>query len=172
MKRRAQRVSNLIRNIVSELVRTRLSDPRIDPARVSITRVEMPEDLLTARVFVSVMGDEPLQRRTLQALRHAGGHIQELLMRQIQLRNTPLLEFVYDTQFKKTIETLLLLSQVSEEIRQRDEKLAQAGEADTADEADEAGEADEAEEVDEADEADAADEVEEADEADDQDEDQ
>jgi ribosome-binding factor A len=122
MKRRTQRVSNLIRNIVSELVRTRLSDPRIEPARVSITRVEMPEDLLTARVYVSVIGSEADQRRTLRALRHAGGHIQELLMRQIQLRHTPVLEFVNDTQFKKTIQTLQVLSQVSEEIRRKDEQ--------------------------------------------------
>ena len=124
MKRRTQRVSNLIRNVVSELVRTRLSDPRIDPARVSITRVEMPEDLMTARVFVSVIGSDADHRRTLSALSHSRGHIQELLMRQIQLRNTPLLEFVVDTQFKKTIATLQILSQVAQEIRQKDEQRA------------------------------------------------
>ncbi|TFG87745.1 MAG: 30S ribosome-binding factor RbfA, partial [Gemmatimonadales bacterium] len=121
-KRRTQRVSNLVRNIVGELVHTRLSDPRIDPALVSITRVEMSEDLMSARVFISVIGRDTDQRRTLSALQHSRGHIQELLMRQIQLRNTPMLEFVIDTQFKKTIVTLQLLSQVAEEIRQKDQQ--------------------------------------------------
>lgn len=122
MSRRTERVSNLIRNTLGQLMLAKMADPRIDPARTSITRVEMPEDLLTARVYVSVMGTEPEQRRTLQALRHAAGHLQELVGRQISLRNTPLLNFVLDTQFKKTIQTLGLIQQAMDEIHQKEQK--------------------------------------------------
>lgn len=127
MSRRTERVASLIRNTIGQLLLRQLNDPRVDPARTSITRVEVPEDLLTARIFVSVIGTEAQQRTTVQALRHAHGHIQELMMREIVLRNCPTLDFVLDKQFKKTLETLTLISQAMEEIR-RKEEAATAGE--------------------------------------------
>jgi ribosome-binding factor A len=115
-----------MRKITGELLLTKLSDPRIDRARTSVTRVEVAEDLLTAKVYISVMGTEGRQNRTLQALRHASGHIQELIMRQMSLRTTPVLSFVADTEFKKTIETLNIIQRVADEIRQKDEARLQA----------------------------------------------
>jgi ribosome-binding factor A len=115
-----------MRKITGELLLTKLSDPRIDRARTSVTRVEVAEDLLTAKVYISVMGTEGRQNRTLQALRHASGHIQELIMRQMSLRTTPVLSFVADTEFKKTIETLNIIQRVADEIQQKDEARLQA----------------------------------------------
>ena len=115
-----------MRKITGELLLTKLSDPRIDRARTSVTRVEVAEDLLTAKVYISVMGTEGRQNRTLQALRHASGHIQELIMRQMSLRTTPVLNFLVDTEFKKTLETLNIIQRVADEIRQKDEARLQA----------------------------------------------
>lgn len=120
MGHRSQRVGNLIRNTIGQLLLSKLSDPRVDPALLSITRVEVAEDLLTAKVYVSVLGSEAKQRMALAALRHAAGHIQELMMRQIQLRNTPVLSFELDKQFKKTLETLQVLRKVSLELQEQD----------------------------------------------------
>ncbi len=120
MTRRTQRVGNLIRNTVGPLLLTKLSDPRIDPSRTSITRVEVPEDLLTAKVFVSVIGSEKEQRNTIRGLEHAAGHLQELMMQQIHLRRTPLLEFVLDLNFKKTLQTLSLIRQAMDEIEDKE----------------------------------------------------
>jgi ribosome-binding factor A len=114
----------LIRETIGQLLLTKLSDPRIDPALVSVTRVVVPEDLLTARVYVSVTGTESQQRTALRALRHAAGRIQELMMRQIQLRYTPVLEFVPDEQFKKTLRTYQLIDQAMAEIRTKAERQA------------------------------------------------
>ncbi len=97
MGRRSERVGNLIRQTIGELLLSKLSDPRLDPAITSVTHVEMTDDLLGAKVYVSVMGDGADQRKTLRALQHAAGHIQKLMMRQIRLRNTPVLDFVLDT---------------------------------------------------------------------------
>jgi ribosome-binding factor A len=97
-----------------------MSDPRFDPVKTSITRVEVPEDLLTARVYLSVAGPTQVQNQTLAALQHAAGYLQEKMMDRIELRHTPKLEFVLDTQFKKTMETLAVISEVSEELRQID----------------------------------------------------
>lgn len=131
LKRRTERVSSLIRDTIGEILLRKISDPRIDPALVSVTRVEMPEDLMLARVFVSVIGSESQQRNALRALQHAAGRIQEELMSQISLRNTPHLEFVEDKNFKKTLETYTIIQKAMEEIRQK-EARAQAKE-DTSD---------------------------------------
>ena len=120
MSRRSERIANLIQNTIGQLILSKLSDPRIDPARTSVTRVEVPEDLLTAKVYVSVIGNQNEQRLTVRALRHASGHIQELMKRQIQLRNTPVLQFLPDTKFKKAMETLQIIQQVAEDLRNKD----------------------------------------------------
>ncbi len=122
MSRRTQRIESLLRDTIGSLLIAKISDPRIDPARTSVTRVEVPADLLTAKVYVSVMGTEGEQRAALRALQHASGHIQELMMREIELRNTPRLSFELDAQFKKTIQTLAILQQVGEELRRKDEQ--------------------------------------------------
>jgi ribosome-binding factor A len=127
MSRRTDRISSLIRDTIGSLLISKMSDPRIDPARTSVTRVEVPADLLTAKVYVSVMGTEAEQRTTLRALQHASGHIQQLMMREIELRNTPILTFELDVAFKKTIETLALIQQVSEELRRKDELRGASG---------------------------------------------
>lgn len=121
MKRRQERVSSLIRDVVGQLLLSKISDPRIDPARVSITRVEVSDDLMVARIFISVMGEPKDQKLAVRALQHAGGHIQDLMMRQISLRFTPHLEFVEDETFKKTLKTYQLIHQAMDEIRQKEE---------------------------------------------------
>jgi len=102
-----------------------MSDPRFDPAKVSVTRVEVPEDLLTARVYVSVLGEKKQQSLALAALNSARGFLQEKLAHEISLRNTPRLSFVIDEQFKKTMETLNILQEVAQELREKDEARAQ-----------------------------------------------
>ncbi|MCD6303371.1 MAG: 30S ribosome-binding factor RbfA [Planctomycetes bacterium] len=124
MSRKTQRVGSLIRQVLGEVILAKLSDPRIDPARTSIVRVEVPEDLLTAKVFVSVMGTEAQQRRTIRALRHAGGRLQELMMQRITLRHTPVLDFQIDVRFKKTLQTLDLIEQAMAEIRRKEQAEA------------------------------------------------
>jgi ribosome-binding factor A len=121
MNRRPKRVASLIRDTIGQILLTRLSDPRIDPARTSIVRVEVPDDLLTAKVYVSVIGEPADQRRTLRALKHAAGHVQELMMREISLRHTPILHFQIDTKLKKTMEILETIHKASEELRVKDD---------------------------------------------------
>ena len=116
-RRRVDRVESLIRQTLGPLLLSKLSDPRIDPGRTSITHVEVSDDLLTAKVYVSIRGTDAEQRKALRALRHAGGHLQELMMRQIRLRHTPILEFVPDTEFKRTLKTLQMIDRALGESR-------------------------------------------------------
>jgi len=132
MTRRTQRVASLIRDTVGQLLLTELSDPRIDPARTSVIRVEVPEDLLTAKVFISVLGDEAQKRKTMKALKHAAGHIQELIGRSVALRHTPRLTFEYDERFYKTLETYRIIENAMQEIREKDRARSAGEQADNA----------------------------------------
>lgn len=127
--RRTERVGNLIRNTLGEILLSKMSDPRFDPAKVSITKVQLPEDLLSARVFISVSGDEKDENKALASLKHARGFLQDRLMRQISLRHTPRLEFVVDKQFKKTVETLNLISEVMYELNEKDASQEESDQA-------------------------------------------
>ena len=124
MSRRTERVGNLLRELIAEAVMRRIADPRVDPGKTSITRVEVAEDLLTAKVYVSVMGEPADQRRCVEALSHAAGHIQELISPGITLRNMPILSFHMDEQFKKTMETLSLIQQAMDEIHEKEAAAA------------------------------------------------
>ncbi|MDP6543055.1 MAG: 30S ribosome-binding factor RbfA [Phycisphaerae bacterium] len=127
MTRRTQRVGSLLRDTLGRLILTELSDPRIDPARTSVVRVEVPEDLLTAKVFISVLGDDALQSKTLRALKHATGHIQELLGRRLALKHTPRLIFEVDKNFQDTLEIYQIIEDAMQDIR--DKESARSGDA-------------------------------------------
>ncbi len=130
MTRRADRIGSLIRNTIGELLLSKISDPRIDPARTSITRVEVSPDYLQAKVFISVLGSDADLRKALAGLKHAAGHLQELMMRQIKLRNTPMLVFVSDEIFKKTLKTLELIQQAMSEIEEKEQANTEDAECD------------------------------------------
>jgi ribosome-binding factor A len=115
----------LIRETIGHLLLAKLSDPRLNRALVSVMRVEMAEDLLTARVYVSVVGEPSQQRTALRALCHAAGRLQELMMQQIKLRNTPVLDFALDEKFKQTLRTYELIDQAMAEIRDKEHRRAQ-----------------------------------------------
>ncbi len=111
----------MIRNTLGQILLAKMSDPRFDPVKTSITRVEVPEDLLTAKVYITVNGDESEQSKSLASLRGAAGFLQDRMMKRMQLRCTPRLQFEIDTQYKRTLETLSLITEVSEELRIADQ---------------------------------------------------
>lgn len=121
MTRRMDRVDSLVQQTLGQLMLTKLSDPRIDPARTTITKVTVSEDLTLAKVYVSVIGSEADERKALAALKHAAGHLQELMMREVSLRQTPVLRFIIDTNFKRTLETLEIIDQAMAEIRSKEQ---------------------------------------------------
>jgi ribosome-binding factor A len=108
--RRAQKVAEAIREVVSMAILTELQDPRIRD--VTVTYVEVSGDLHHAKVHVSVMGDEKQQKLSLRGLESAAGFLQSKTARQIELRYTPRLKFVLDQGVKRSIEISQILQQV------------------------------------------------------------
>jgi ribosome-binding factor A len=91
---RMRRVDEAMREVLSDAITSELKDPRV--GFVTVTAVETSPDLRQARVFVSVLGDEPVRRRSLAGLESAHGYLQRRVAAQLRLKHTPTLQFLYD----------------------------------------------------------------------------
>lgn len=107
---RKEKVASTIRHIVGEALLRRMNDPRI-ATLTTVTRVEMTDDLLIARVYLSVPGSDAVEGRTLDAVRHASGFIQRLVAEAAGLRLCPQLRFDLDPGMKGARKTLELLAE-------------------------------------------------------------
>lgn len=94
MTDRMRRVNEALREVVAAAIAGELEDPRI--GFVTVTSVETSPDLRSARVFVSVLGDEAARERTLAGLRSSHGLLQGAIAREMRLKRTPTLSFRYD----------------------------------------------------------------------------
>jgi ribosome-binding factor A len=91
---RMRRVDEAVREVLSDAITKELKDPRV--GFVTVTAVETAPDLRRASVFVSVLGDSGVRKRSMQGLRSAHGILQRSVARELRLKHTPTLEFVYD----------------------------------------------------------------------------
>lgn len=89
------RINEEVMRELSNIIRGEIKDPRIHPL-TSVVAVEVAPDLKTAKAFISVLGDEESQKKTLEGLRSAEGFIRRGLARSINLRNTPEIRFILD----------------------------------------------------------------------------
>jgi ribosome-binding factor A len=91
---RMRRVDEAMREVLSAAIQSELKDPRV--GFVTVTAVDTAPDLRHARVFVSVLGDESVRRRSLDALQNAHGYLQRRVAGELRLKHTPTLAFAYD----------------------------------------------------------------------------
>ncbi|HSU83641.1 MAG TPA: 30S ribosome-binding factor RbfA [Thermoanaerobaculia bacterium] len=94
MSRRTDRVSDLLRAELSDLLLREIHDPRVKLA--SVTAVEVTPDLRRALVRISVLGDDAQRQETLEGLRHAKGFLRTELAHRLRTRATPELVFELD----------------------------------------------------------------------------
>lgn len=110
-----RRVDEAVREVLSEAIAKDLQDPRI--GFVTVTGVKTSEDLRHARVYVSVLGTEPVREATLAGLRSAHGFLQGMIASQLTLKRTPTLTFYYDD----SVDRGMRISELIERGRKRDE---------------------------------------------------
>jgi len=95
MSRRTQRVADLLRRELAELLIHEVRDPRVRLATVS--HVDVSPDLRRAEVKVSVMGEERARREAVEAIVHARGFLRSRLAHRLKsLKVTPELVFELD----------------------------------------------------------------------------
>src|SRR5690606_38272901 len=95
-----------------DIIRT-LKDPRL--GFVTVTDVEVSNDLSHVRVFFSVYGDEETRRQSEEGLRAARGAIRSELGRRIRLRLTPEIDFRFDASLERGARIDQLLEEIREE---------------------------------------------------------
>jgi ribosome-binding factor A len=94
MSRRTDRMADLLRAEISDLLLRSVHDPRIK--LVSVTEIDVSPDLRRAVVRVSLLGAEEERQATLTALRHAKGFLRTELSHRLRTRVTPELVFELD----------------------------------------------------------------------------
>ncbi len=96
--KRSHRVGDLIREIIAEMILRDLGDPRLEI--VTITEVEVTDDLKLARVFFSARGNQQQEEAAVHGLESAAGMMRKKLGREMRLRYIPELIFQVDHSFE------------------------------------------------------------------------
>ncbi len=118
--KRATRVAERLREELAFLLTREVKDPRIK--HVLISRVEMPDDLKAARVYVRLLegGEAPERRKeALLGLTRAASMIRREVAKRMSLRFAPELRFYYDEGMDKVERIEQLLEEVKQEEKAR-----------------------------------------------------
>ncbi len=105
---RMRRVDEAMRAVLSDAIAKDLKDPRV--GFVTVTGVKTSPDLRHARVYVSVLGDEPVRSESMDGLRSAHGFLQRRLASELTLKHTPSLTFEYDDSVDRGMRISSLLA--------------------------------------------------------------
>ncbi|MBK8149992.1 MAG: 30S ribosome-binding factor RbfA [Acidobacteria bacterium] len=108
--RRPERLAEVLREEIIEIVGYELDDPRV--ANVTVTDVRVSDNLRDAKVYVLVQGTEGEIREALKALQHAASFVKQQVALNLNLRHAPHLNFARDT----VEENAARISQLLEEV--------------------------------------------------------
>ncbi|MGI4789806.1 MAG: 30S ribosome-binding factor RbfA [Janthinobacterium lividum] len=127
---RKQRLQDQLREVLSEVIRREMRDPRFQDGLLSITDVEVTSDYKNATIFISVLGSEEAKRDKLNLLRGANGVLREALKKSKAFINVPSLTFKYDDTIDRGSHMFEVLEQVKREDAARPKPLAEETDAD------------------------------------------
>jgi len=108
---RADRVSVKIQHAITELLRKKMQDPRIEMATIS--GVKVTPDLRVAHVYIAVFGDEKRIMDVLEGFEKSRGFIKKRIAPKLGLKFMPDLKFVYDDSFDKAAKMDALIKSAS-----------------------------------------------------------
>ncbi|HAQ51770.1 MAG TPA: 30S ribosome-binding factor RbfA [Lachnospiraceae bacterium] len=117
MKKRSiknTRINEEVMRELSNIIRGEVKDPRVNPM-TSVVAVEVAPDLKTAKAYISVLGDEESQAKTLEGLKSSAGFIRHKLAENVNLRNTPEIKFVMDQSIEYGVRMSHLIDEVNKE---------------------------------------------------------
>ena len=107
---RADRVADLLVELISDLLRKEIRDPRINT--VTVTGARVSKDLRHARIYFNLLGRSEDRRTVSAGLKSATGFIRSKVAKQLKLRFVPTIEFFYDESEDEARRIEDLLNQV------------------------------------------------------------
>ena len=114
------RINGEVQRELSNIIRGEIKDPRINPL-TSVVAVEVAPDLKTCKAYISVLGDEESQAKTLAGLKSAEGFIRSKLAKTVNLRNTPEIRFVLDRSIEYGVKMSKMIDEVTKDIKSEDD---------------------------------------------------
>ncbi|MBQ12464.1 MAG: ribosome-binding factor A [Planctomyces sp.] len=111
MSRRVDRVNELLRLEISQLLARQVKDPRLSGV-ITITEVRAAPDLRTALVLVSVMGDDEEKKNALAGIQSAAKFMRRELRDRVSLRYVPFLSFTLDDSLENSDRLMGMLNQI------------------------------------------------------------
>ena len=111
MSRRVDRVNELLRLEISQLLARQVKDPRLSGV-ITITEVRAAPDLRTALVLVSVMGDDETKKTVLAGIQSASKFMRRELRDRVSLRYVPFLSFTLDDSLESSDRLMGMLNQI------------------------------------------------------------
>jgi len=114
MAHRIERVNNLIRREISELIQYELRDPRLQ-SFVTVTEVSTSTDLKYAKIFVSSMSGKQEEKNILEVLNSAAGFLRTELAGKIRIRRIPELSFHWDDSIEHGDKILRIMDDLHQE---------------------------------------------------------
>ena len=112
-QKRSTRVAEAIRNEIATLLISKVRDPKL--LDVSISRVEVTDDLSLARIYFTVLGDTKKGREAENGLLRAKGFMRSHIAKTLNLRFTPALYFKYDDIAEKVAELDDIFQEIANE---------------------------------------------------------
>ncbi len=98
---RMQKVNELMKRELGSMLQREMRDPRLQ--FVTITEVSVSPDLHHARIKFSVLGQSANVEDVTESLNHAAGYMRRFIAKNLRLRYTPELEFIYDPSIEYSV---------------------------------------------------------------------
>ena len=112
-RKRVLRVTEAIKRELGFVLDREVEDPRI--GMVTVTRVDLSEDLRHAKVYVSFLGGDEEKARGLRLLKKARGYLRSELAGRLDLRVVPELAFVIDESAENYLRIEKLIREIHED---------------------------------------------------------
>ncbi|MCK4534164.1 MAG: 30S ribosome-binding factor RbfA [Syntrophobacterales bacterium] len=96
--KRADKVADLIKAELSEILLRQINDPQVK--EITVTGVKVTDDLRQARVFFVRMGENVCSEETIKGLHRAVGFLRRELGKRLRLRYVPEIKFIFDESFE------------------------------------------------------------------------
>ncbi len=114
--KRAERVSDQMKEEIADILLRKIKDPRI--GFITVTEVEVSDDLKNAKVFVSIYGED--KKTPLKGLESAAPFIRSELGRRMRMRSVPELLFRFDRTVEQGAHIMELLRTIEEKNKGQD----------------------------------------------------
>ena len=111
--KRSERVADLVRKEISEMLIRSIKDPRI--GFVTLTRVTVTDDCRSARIYYSVVGSPDEREQSLEGLNSAKGYIRRELGHRMKLKYTPEIVFQFDPSIEYAVHMEEVIHHLQEE---------------------------------------------------------